>query len=77
MFINVRKTRQAARISTGDFDFAVRFFFIVLANCICWLPIIILKFAALKKFHISSTNLFFIPTSINVIIISYNSYVDF
>uniref|UniRef100_A0A2S2Q8Z6 Relaxin receptor 2 n=1 Tax=Sipha flava TaxID=143950 RepID=A0A2S2Q8Z6_9HEMI len=54
MFINVRKTRQAARISTGDFDFAVRFFFIVLANCICWLPIIILKFAALKKFHISS-----------------------
>lgn len=59
MFISVRKTRQAARISTGDFDFAVRFFFIVLANCICWLPIIILKFAALKKIHISSIKLFF------------------
>ncbi|XP_050439056.1 relaxin receptor 2 [Adelges cooleyi] len=54
MFISVWKTRRAARISVGDFEFAVRFFFIVLANALCWLPIIILKFAAIQKFHISS-----------------------
>ncbi|XP_050527961.1 relaxin receptor 2 [Daktulosphaira vitifoliae] len=54
MFISVWKTRQAARISVGDFEFAVRFFFIVLANSFCWLPIIVLKFAAMQKFHISS-----------------------
>lgn len=56
MFISVKQTRQAAHISTGDIDFAVRFFFIVLANSFCWLPIIILKIVALKKFHISSKN---------------------
>lgn len=55
MFISVRKTRHAAHISAGDFDFAVRFFFIVLANILCWLPIIILKLAALGKYHVSST----------------------
>ncbi|CAI6356912.1 unnamed protein product [Macrosiphum euphorbiae] len=54
MFISVKKTRRAAHISAGDFDFAVRFFFIVLANVLCWLPIIILKFAALRKYHVSS-----------------------
>ncbi|XP_025191279.1 relaxin receptor 2-like [Melanaphis sacchari] len=54
MFINVRKTRHAAHVSAGDFDFAVRCFFIVLANILCWSPIIILKLAALRKYHISS-----------------------
>ncbi|VVC36523.1 Hypothetical protein CINCED_3A003546 [Cinara cedri] len=55
MYISVRKTRQAARISAEDYDFAIRFFFIVLANSFCWLPVIVLKIAALKKFHISSS----------------------
>uniref|UniRef100_A0A2S2P9Y0 G-protein coupled receptor n=1 Tax=Schizaphis graminum TaxID=13262 RepID=A0A2S2P9Y0_SCHGA len=54
MFINVRQTRHAARISAGDFDFAIRCFFIVLANILCWSPIIVLKLAALRKYHISS-----------------------
>ncbi|KAL5238117.1 hypothetical protein ACI65C_005527, partial [Semiaphis heraclei] len=54
MFKSVRKTRHAAHISAGDFDFAVRFFFIVLANILCWLPIIVLKLVALRKYHVSS-----------------------
>lgn len=58
MFISIWKTRQAARIPVDDLNFAVRFFFIVLANVFCWLPIIILKIAALRKFHISSINIY-------------------
>lgn len=54
MFISIWKTRQAARISVGDLDFAVRFFFIVLANFFCWLPIIVLKILAFRRFPISS-----------------------
>ena len=70
MFISVRETRHAARISAGDFDFAVRFFFIVLANILCWLPIIVLKFAALRKYHFSSTILFSLLINKSILIIS-------
>lgn len=58
IFISVRQTKRKAPrggpSADSDFDLAVRFFFIVLANVLCWLPIIILKIAALRKFHISS-----------------------
>jgi len=77
MFISVRKTRNAARISAGDYDFAVRFFFIVLANILCWLPIIILKFAALRKYHVSSKiyfSLLIYYKSILIVSIVYSLY---
>ncbi|CAH1732635.1 relaxin receptor 2-like [Aphis gossypii] len=55
LFKNIIETRKGSqRISTDDFDLTVRLFFIVLANILCWSPIIILKLAALRKYHISS-----------------------
>ncbi|KAE9529068.1 hypothetical protein AGLY_012022 [Aphis glycines] len=54
LFKNIKETRKGSKqISTDDFNLTVRFFFIVLANILCWSPIIVLKLAALRKYHIS------------------------
>jgi hypothetical protein len=53
MFVSIWKTRQATPVSSvGDFEFVIRFFFIVLTDAGCWAPIIILKLIALNRVHI-------------------------
>ncbi|XP_033108673.1 relaxin receptor 1-like [Anneissia japonica] len=49
MFISIRTTRKAAvQIGyKGDMTYARRFFFIVLTDSLCWIPIIILKVISL------------------------------
>lgn len=52
MFINIKNTRNATPMPMNDGRFAVRFFFIVLANIACWLPIIIAKMLVYFKTEI-------------------------
>lgn len=74
LFKNIIETRKGSqRISTDDFDLTVHLFFIVLANILCWSPIIILKLAALRKYHISSTILFLLLLNQSILIINFVS----
>ncbi|CAH0561783.1 unnamed protein product [Brassicogethes aeneus] len=54
MFVSIWKTRNATTIPIKDFDIAIRFFFIVLTDTICWLPIIITKACAYLGHEISA-----------------------
>ncbi|XP_047499746.1 relaxin receptor 2-like isoform X2 [Penaeus chinensis] len=47
MFYSIRITRANTPLSLGDREFALRFFFIVFTDCVCWTPIIILRILAL------------------------------
>ncbi|XP_017875366.1 relaxin receptor 1 [Ceratina calcarata] len=49
MFVSIWRTRHACSLSVGDFEFALRFFLIVLTDAACWAPIIILKIRAMMK----------------------------
>lgn len=57
MFVIIRGDRQHARPVTlkrrEDSVLAFRFFLIVLTDCLCWIPIIAIKLAALCKVKIS------------------------
>ncbi|CAL4180943.1 unnamed protein product, partial [Meganyctiphanes norvegica] len=53
MFLSIQNTRAATPMCLGDREFALRFFFIVLTDCICWTPIIILRILALSDVVIS------------------------
>ncbi|KAK4288009.1 hypothetical protein Pmani_038938 [Petrolisthes manimaculis] len=52
MFYSIRRTRANTPLSLGDREFAIRFFFIVFTDCLCWTPIIILRIMALANFNI-------------------------
>ncbi|XP_068245480.1 relaxin receptor 2-like [Palaemon carinicauda] len=52
MFCSIRLTRAATPVSLGDREFAIRFFFIVFTDCLCWIPIIVLRIMALASFEI-------------------------
>ncbi|XP_034252753.1 relaxin receptor 2-like [Thrips palmi] len=54
MFLSIVRTRRATPLAVGDVDVAVRFFFIVLTDACCWLPIAIMKVLALTGVHISA-----------------------
>ena len=57
MFVIIRNDRQHARPVTlkrrEDSVLAFRFFLIVLTDCLCWIPIIVIKLAALCNVKIS------------------------
>ncbi|XP_037568867.2 relaxin receptor 1 [Dermacentor silvarum] len=57
MFSIIREDRQRARPVTmkkqEDVVLALRFFFIVLTDCLCWIPIVIIKILALCEVRIS------------------------
>ncbi|XP_070391479.1 relaxin receptor 1 isoform X3 [Dermacentor albipictus] len=57
MFTIIREDRQHARPVTmkkqEDVVLALRFFFIVLTDCLCWIPIVIIKILALCEVRIS------------------------
>ncbi|XP_041462018.1 relaxin receptor 1-like [Lytechinus variegatus] len=57
MFVSIRRTRRAAAQCgmKGDMAYAKRFFFIILTDSLCWLPIAILKVVSLCDFVISET----------------------
>ncbi|EEC05720.1 adenosine A3 receptor, putative [Ixodes scapularis] len=57
MFCIIKEDRQRARPVTmkkqEDAVLALRFFFIVLTDCMCWIPIVIIKILALLEVQIS------------------------
>ncbi|XP_030837166.1 relaxin receptor 2-like [Strongylocentrotus purpuratus] len=57
MFLSIRKTRRAAAQCgmKGDMAYAKRFFFVILTDSLCWLPIAVLKVMSLCNFIISET----------------------
>nr|XP_053646495.1 uncharacterized protein LOC128698323 [Cherax quadricarinatus] len=52
LFVNIRVTRLSTPLSSDEMNFALRFFFIVVTNCLCWLPIMCVKVAALAHIDI-------------------------
>nr|XP_054755261.1 relaxin receptor 1-like [Lytechinus pictus] len=57
MFLSIRRTRRAAAQCgvKDDMAYAKRFFFIILTDSLCWLPIAILKIMSLYNYIISET----------------------
>ncbi|XP_047499260.1 relaxin receptor 1-like [Penaeus chinensis] len=53
MFMSIRLTRGSTPLNQGDREFALRFFFIVFTDCLCWTPIIVLRVLALAGVAIS------------------------
>lgn len=55
MFASIWETRKNVncQLSIGDSEFALRFFFIVLTDALCWAPIIVLKILAFLKYPIA------------------------
>ncbi|XP_047494628.1 uncharacterized protein LOC125042785 [Penaeus chinensis] len=54
LFFNIMVTRTSTPLSGGESRFALRFFFIVITNCVCWLPIACVKAAALANIEVHS-----------------------
>lgn len=53
LLFSIYKTRRAASVEVSDYEFAIRFFFIVLTDSCCWVPIITLKFLAFSNVDVS------------------------
>ncbi|XP_046803911.1 relaxin receptor 2 [Lucilia cuprina] len=53
LLISIWRTRKATPLSLLDCEFAVRFFFIVLTDVLCWAPIIIVKIWVFFNYNIS------------------------
>ncbi|KAG1679203.1 Relaxin receptor 2 [Nymphon striatum] len=49
MYVNIQSTRSHAHCKKVDMELAKRFFFIVMTDCLCWIPIIVLKIIALTE----------------------------
>ena len=46
LFLSIRRTRHATPLAPNEIEIAVRFFFIVFTDCVCWVPTIVLKILA-------------------------------
>lgn len=53
LLISIWRTRKATTLSLSDYEFAVRFFFIVLTDVLCWAPIIAVKIWVFFNYNIS------------------------
>ncbi|KAH8360182.1 hypothetical protein KR093_011127 [Drosophila rubida] len=54
LLISIWRTRSATPLSLLDCEFAVRFFFIVLTDVLCWAPIIAMKIWVFFQYNISN-----------------------
>lgn len=52
LFVSIRRTRTATPLAPNEIEIAVRFFFIVFTDCLCWMPTIVLKIMALANVYI-------------------------
>ncbi|XP_058979301.1 relaxin receptor 2 [Musca domestica] len=53
LLFSIWRTRKATPLSLLDCEFAVRFFFIVLTDALCWAPIIVVKIWVFFNYNIS------------------------
>ena len=56
LFISIWHTRRATPLAAVDMDFALRFFFIVLTNLMCWAPVYVLRLMVLFKYPVPGAN---------------------
>ena len=52
LFRSIRRTQHATPLAPNEVEIAVRFFFIVFTDCLCWMPTILLKILALSDVFI-------------------------
>lgn len=52
LFVSIHRTRTATPLAPNEIEIAVRFFFIVFTDCLCWLPTILLKIVALAHVYV-------------------------
>ena len=52
LFLSIRRTRHATPLATNEIEIAVRFFFIVFTDCLCWMPTILLKIMSLFNVYV-------------------------
>lgn len=52
LFVSIRRTRTATPLAPNEVEIAVRFFFIVFTDCLCWMPTILLKMMSLANVYI-------------------------
>jgi hypothetical protein len=38
LFVSIRRTKTATPLAPNEIEMAVRFFFIVFSDCLCWMP---------------------------------------
>jgi hypothetical protein len=38
LFVSIRRTKTATPLAPNEIEIAVRFFFIVFSDCLCWMP---------------------------------------
>jgi len=57
LFLSIRRTRHATPLAPNEIEIAVRFFFIVFTDCLCWMPTILLKIMSLFNVYVPGTNL--------------------
>lgn len=57
LLISIWRTRRATEVSKFDFEFAIRFFFIVLTDLMCWAPIMATKLCAFLNYEISGKSI--------------------
>ncbi|CAH1402556.1 unnamed protein product [Nezara viridula] len=53
VLLSINKTRRETTLNVRDTEFVMRFFFIVLTNACCWVPVIILKVLAFLRIELS------------------------
>lgn len=53
LMVSILRTRRAAEVSQFDFEFAIRFFFIVFTDALCWTPIVLTKLCAFGGMEVS------------------------
>lgn len=58
LLISIWRTRKATEVSKFDFEFAIRFFFIVFTDAMCWAPIMATKVIVFFNYEISGKCLF-------------------
>lgn len=54
LLVSIWRTRKATPLAMFDFEFAIRFFFIVFTDASCWAPIIATKIFVFFSYEISS-----------------------
>ncbi|KAL9872967.1 leucine-rich repeat-containing G protein-coupled receptor 3 isoform 4-T4 [Glossina fuscipes fuscipes] len=54
LLVSIWRTRKATPLALLEYEFAVKFFFIVLADILCWAPIIAMKIWVFFNYNISN-----------------------
>lgn len=66
LLISIWRTRKATEVSKFDFEFAIRFFFIVFTDAMCWAPIMATKVFVFFSYEISGIDFFLLVSLVRM-----------